>query len=333
MKSNDQTKKVEVKKSNEVKNFNLFKLLLPLIAGLAAIFEYVYVPNHRANAIQTNLYSGFLWILVGIYVVALLISIKNEKIRARLVHKAPFYTLILILLIILDVLTLKTEKLKLPYFPHVDMIFNAVVSDNAYILESTLASLKLLFTGYGIGAILGLITGILCGYSKRVSYWVEPFMKILGPIPTTTWLPIVMVLAATLFKGAVFIIALGVWFAVTLATMTGIRSVDKTYYEAAKTLGASENQLVRKIAIPSALPNIFQGLTAGMTSACTSLLIAEMMGVEAGLGWYINWKKAWAEYSSMYGAIIVICITFLVVNWILKKVRQRALVWQEGMVN
>ncbi|WP_394264246.1 ABC transporter permease [Anaerococcus octavius] len=319
------------KKNNKARN--IFRLLLPLIMGLAAVFEYIYVPNNRPMAKQTNFYNGFLWILIGIYVLSLLISIKNKNLREKLIYKTPFYSLIMVILIILDVLTLKTEKLRLPYFPYVDMIFNAIVKDSDYIMESTLSSLKLLFTGYLIGSILGLITGILCGYSKKVSYWVEPFMKILGPIPTTTWLPVVMVLATTLFKGAIFIIALGVWFSVTLATMTGIRSVDKSYYEAARTLGASEHQLVRKIAIPSALPNIFQGLTAGMSSACTSLLIAEMMGVESGLGWYINWKKSWAEYASMYGAIIIICLTFLFVNWVLRKLRDRALIWQEGMVN
>ncbi|WP_416334996.1 ABC transporter permease [Anaerococcus sp. DFU013_CI05] len=312
---------------------NILRLLMPIIIGLIAIFEYVYMPNHRATAKQSNLYNGFLWILVGIYLICLLISIKNKKLRDHLIYKAPFYCLILLILIALDILTLKTEKLRLPYFPYVDMIFNAILKDSDYIMQSTFSSLKLLFIGYLIGGILGLITGILCGYSKKVSYWVEPFMKILGPIPTTTWLPVVMVLATTLFKGAVFIIALGVWFSVTLATMTGIRNVDRSYYEAAKTLGASNNQLIRKIAIPSALPNIFQGLTAGMSSACTSLLIAEMMGVESGLGWYINWKKSWAEYASMYGAIIIICLTFLFVNWVLRRLRDRALIWQEGMVN
>ncbi|MFO3665974.1 ABC transporter permease [Anaerococcus sp. ENR0831] len=312
---------------------NIIKLILPIIMGLIAVFEYVYLPNHRPTAKQTNFYNGFLWILIGIYTLSLLISIKNKKLREHLIYKAPFYCLILLILMGLDILTLKTEKLRLPYFPYADMIFNAIVKDSDYILQSTFSSLKLLFIGYFIGSLLGLLTGILCGYSKKVSYWVEPFMKILGPIPTTTWLPVVMVLATTLFKGAVFIIALGVWFSVTLATMTGIRNVDRSYYEAAKTLGASENQLIRKIAIPSALPNIFQGLTAGMSSACTSLLIAEMMGVESGLGWYINWKKSWAEYSNMYGAIIIICLTFLFVNWVLRKLRDRALIWQEGMVN
>ena len=122
-------------------------------------------------------------------------------------------------------------------------------------------------------------------------------MKLLGPIPTTTWLPLVMVLATSLFYGSVFIIALGVWYAVTISTITGILNVDKSNYEAAKTLGATSNQLITKIAIPSAMPNIFGGLTIGMSSACTALLIAEMLGVESGLGWYITWKKSWAEYA------------------------------------
>lgn len=209
------------------------------------------------------------------------------------------------------------------------MIMNSMIADKGFLLESTIASLKLLFTGYFIGAILGIITGILAGYSKKVDYWVDPFLKLLGPIPTTTWIPVVMVLATSLFGGAVFIIGLGVWFQTTLATMTGIKNVDKSYYEAAKTLGANENELVRKIAIPSASPNIFQGLISGMSSACTSLIVAEMLGVESGLGWYITWKSSWADYSSMYGAIIILALTFIIVNMILKKISSKALKWQK----
>ena len=209
------------------------------------------------------------------------------------------------------------------------MIINSMLVDKKFLIESTLASLKLLFTGYFIGSIVGIITGIFAGYSKKIDYWVDPFLKLLGPIPTTTWIPVVMVLATSLFGGAVFIIALGVWFQTTLATMTGIKNVDKSYYEAAKTLGANENELVRKIAIPSASPNIFQGLISGMSSACTSLIVAEMLGVESGLGWYITWKSSWADYSSMYGAIIILALTFIIVNIILKKISSKALRWQK----
>ena len=103
---------------------------------------------------------------------------------------------------------------------------------------------------------LGLVTGITCGYSEKARYWVDPVIKFLGPIPTSTWIPIMMVIASSLFGGAVFIIALGSWFAVTVASMTGIANVDRDYFEAARTLGASEQQLAFQVALPHAMPSI-----------------------------------------------------------------------------
>lgn len=314
------------------KAYDIFKLILPIIAGLLAIFEYIYLPDHNPIAAKTNLYNGFLWILLGIYGLALIISFKKESLRERLIYKSSFYTFVFIILIIYDVLTLKTAKLDLPYFPWMDMIFNSMKEDTSFLADSVLSSLKLLFTGYFIGAFLGIITGILAGYFEKVNYWVDPFLKLLGPIPTTTWLPVVMVLAINLFQGAIFIISLGVWFSTTLATITGIHNVDPAYYEAAQTLGATNSELVRKIAIKSASPNIFQGLIAGMSAACNALIVAEMLGVESGLGWYITWKSSWADYSSMYGAIILLAITFILVNVIIKRISKDALKWRTGGV-
>lgn len=323
--------KLESKPRN--KGRERFRLILPILAGLIAIFEYVYLPDHNPSAQKTNLYNGFLWILLGIYGLALVVSIKKESLRERLVYRSPFYTFVFILLILYDVLTLKTGKLDLPYFPWIDMIFNSMKEDQSFLIESVLSSLKLLFTGYFIGAGLGIITGILAGYFDKVNYWVDPFLKLLGPIPTTTWLPVVMVLAINLFQGAIFIISLGVWFSTTLATITGIHNVDPAYYEAAQTLGATNSELVRKVAIKSASPNIFQGLVAGMSAACNALIVAEMLGVESGLGWYITWKSSWANYSAMYGAIILLAITFILVNSVIKRISTNALKWRTGGVS
>lgn len=304
---------------------------LPTLSGIFCLLEYYLLSNYELNT-NTNVYGIFIGVIVLLFVAAFIVSFKNKAIFNKLRYKAPFYCFVFILLAVYDFLTLKTGTLMLPYFPWVDRILNAMISDWRYLLDCVKNSLILLFTGYSSGAILGLITGIACGYSKKINYWVSPFIKLLGPIPSTTWIPIVMVIMASLFKGAVFIIALGVWFSVTIATITGISNVEADYFDAAKTLGATPRQLVFGIAIPHAMPNIFQGLTQGMSSACTSLLIAEMLGVESGLGWYINWQKSWAEFSKMYGAIILICLIFIVVNHVLATIKKHILKWQEGVV-
>ena len=141
-----------------------------------------------------------------------------------------------------------------------------------------------------------------------------------------------MVIASSLFAGSVFIIALGVWYSLTIATITGIRNIDRSFYDAAKTLGAKSYQLVLHVALPFAVPNILQGLTQGMSSACLALITAEMVGVESGLGWYVSWQKSWAQYGKMYAAIVVLCIVFVAVNWGLSKIRHKLLRWQEGAI-
>lgn len=311
-------------------------MLLPIICGIIAIIEYWEVPNKSQNS---HPYT-YVWVvavfMIAYAVYAAFAFIKkgrgDKTVVDTLRYKAPLFSALFLLLTVYDYLTLKTGVLTQPFVPCMNAILNIAWEDRTYLIECTLHTLRLLFLGYFIGIILGLVTGITCGYSNKVRYWINPVIKFLGPIPTSTWIPIIMVVASSLFKGAVFIIALGSWFAVTVASMTGIQSVDKDYFEAARTLGASERQLVFKIAIPHAMPSILQGCTQAMSSSCVAIMIAEMMGVKAGLGWYMTWAKSWAAYDKMFAALFVICFIFTIVTKVLDLIKHRALRWQNGVV-
>ncbi|MBP1581093.1 MAG: ABC transporter permease [Oscillospiraceae bacterium] len=332
-----QLKELEQREKTRGQKFlDLIIVLLPIVCGCVAMAEYHYVPNNSPNA-NPMTYMGFLILLVCLYIAYMVFAtVKNgmgdktvwEKIR----YKAPLFAVLFLLLAAYDYLTLKTGILTQPFVPCMNYIINIAWTDRAYIVECTLHTLRLLFLGYFIGVGLGLVTGITCGYSERARYWINPLIKFLGPIPTSTWIPIIMVVVSSLFHGAVFVIALGSWFAVTVASMSGIQNVDKDYFEAAKTLGASERQLVFKVAIPHAMPNILAGCTQAMSSACTAIMVAEMMGVKAGLGWYMNWAKSWASYDKMFAALFVICFIFTAVTKILDMIKKRALRWQNGAV-
>ncbi len=324
----------EKEKSRGQKILDGIICILPLVCGGVAVWEYLMIPDNSPNN-NPNTYLGFLLVLIAVFAVYLAYGFvkkmaKDKTVMDGIRYKAPLYSALFLLLAGYDYLTLKTGVLTQPFVPCLNYVINAAWSDRAYLIESTLHTLRLLFLGYGIGVALGLVTGITCGYSDKARYWVNPVIKFLGPIPTSTWIPIIMVVASSLFKGAVFIIALGSWFAVTVASMTGIQNVDKDYFEAAKTLGANELQLVYKVAIPHAMPNILAGCTQAMSSSCVAIMIAEMMGVEAGLGWYMQWSKSWAAYDKMFAALFVICFIFTIVTKCLDLVKRYLLRWQIG---
>ncbi len=310
-------------------------MILPVLCGIAAIVEYIKVPDNTTNKNPMS-YIVVLGVCIVAYVICALIAVwkkqKGDKAFYEKIHyRAPLFSGLFILLLVYDVLTLKTGILTQPFVPCMNFIINAFLVDYAMLIECTLNTLKLLFLGYTIGVSLGLVTGITCGYSKKVRYWVDPIIKFLGPIPTSTWIPITMVIATSLFGGAVFIIALGSWFAVTVASLTGISNVDKDFFEAARTLGASRRQLIFRVAIPHAMPSILQGCTQAMSSACTAIMIAEMLGVKSGLGWYMTWQTGWASYDKMFAALFVICFIFTVVTKILEKIKRHVLRWQNGV--
>lgn len=304
--------------------------VLPALAGIGILCIYYLIPNYGLNT-ATNLYPSIIGILTSILTVIYILSFRSKKVFNFLRGKAPLYTVVLVIFLLYDYNTLKTGNLMMPYFPWIDKILNTIIDERMILLDSIKNSLILLFSGYFIGTIAGLITGIMAGWSPRINYWISPVIKILGPIPSITWISIVLIVANSLFTGSVFLIALGVWYPVTMSSFLGVTNIKKSFFEVARTLGASEHKLIFNVAIPSALPNIFQGLTQGMSIACTTLIVAEMMGVESGLGWYINWQRGWAEFAKMYSAVIAICLTFTLVNKILTLVKNKALSWQEGV--
>ena len=309
-------------------------LLLPLLCGGLALAEYLLLPNHSRNPRPWS----YVWVLgaaVLFYLVCLLAALlrKNRGEKAfyeTLRYRAPHVSALFLFLALYDYLTLKTGVLTQPFVPCMNSIINAFLVDYRLLADCTLNTLKLLFLGYSIGVSLGLITGIACGYSKRARYWLDPLIKFLGPIPTSTWIPIIMVVASSLFSGAVFIIALGSWFAVTVASLTGISNVGKEYFEAARPLGATARQLVFHVAIPHAMPSILQGCTQAMSSSCVAIMIAEMLGVKSGLGWYMTWQTGWASYDKSFAALFVICLIFTLVTNGLERIKRYLLRWQNG---
>lgn len=238
----------------------------------------------------------------------------------------------LVLLNLWELLTLKFNVFPLPYFPSISKVVSVLFSDWKLLGISTLYSLRLLALGYGIGVLVGIPTGIAMGWYQRANYWLNPILRVIGPIPSTAWIPIAMVIFPTSFAASVFLIALGTWFPVTVMTWSGIANVNKSYFEVARTLGGSEWYLIRKVALPAALPLIFIGLFMGMGVSFVTLVVGEMLGVKAGLGWYIQWAQGWAEYAKVYASLLVMALLFSSIITLVFRLRDRVLVWQKGLI-
>lgn len=251
---------------------------------------------------------------------------------AALRRAGPWLIAVPLVLAAWEYLTAKTATLPTPFFAPPQALIEVYLDDWRRLGDSALNTLKLLGFGVAHGAVAGFLIGVSIGWSRRIGYWVHPVLRVLGPLPSTALLPLTFYFFPSSYSAAVFLIALATAFPVAVLTWSGVASVDKRYYDVARTMGASGWFLVLRVAIPAALPQVFVGLFMGLGASFSVLVTAEMMGVKSGLGWYLTWAQGWASYVNMYAALIVMALLFSGVITLLFALRDRALSWQKGTV-
>ena len=315
------------------KNVWLLRLLLPVIAVIVSVIAYYGFDNSGQQKPTLHPYFVYFVItLAGLYIIFLCLSIFFTKIREKLLYKAPLYTGIVIFLSFIQLLTAKTTVLPTLYFPSLDRILGLLFEQRVFLANNIWSSLKLLFIGFLWGASIGFITGVALGYWRKVGYWLNPITKVIGPIPTTAWIPLALSVFPTTHNANVFLIAFAVWFPVTLMTSSGIQSTNNVFFEVSSPLGATTAYKIFRVAIPSAMPSIFLGVFYGTVSSFATLMAVEMNGNSSGIGWYINWQKQVMMYDGVYAGLIIIAILCSAILTLLFRMRDKILVWQKGVI-
>jgi NitT/TauT family transport system permease protein len=307
---------------------------MQLAVPLAAVVTFGIHPVFSKNAptLETHSYMLLFWEILGVSVVLAVAQYFWTGLRQWMRHMWPIFTAAILLLGLWDVVTSGLHLLPLPYFPGPAAVLRSLISDRALLLDSTWHSLVLLFSGYTLGVIVGLITGVCIGWSTSVRYWGMPLLKVVGPIPATAWIPFAMVVSPSAIVSSAGLIALAVWFPVTMLTASGISNTRASYLDVARTLGAGRGYLIFRVAVPAAVPNIFIGLFMGLGASFLTLVVAEGVGVKSGLGWYVSWAQGWAEYGKVFAALLIMAAFFSTIMTLLFKLRDRVLVWQKGII-
>ena len=264
--------------------------------------------------------------------VLVLLQRWSLALRQWMGHMFPIIAAAVVLLTLWAAITSGFRWLPLPYFPSPAGILQSMIEDRALLFDSTWHSLLLLFCGYALGVAIALVTGVCVGWFDQARYWGMPVLKLIGPIPATAWIPLAMVLSPSQMMSAVGLIALSVWFPVTMLTVSGIANTRASYLDVARTLGAKRSYLIFRVAVPAAMPSIFIGLFMGLGTSFLTLVVAETVGVKSGLGWYISWAQGWSEYGKVYAALVIMAAFFSTIITVLFKVRDRVLVWQKGVI-
>lgn len=149
------------------------------------------------------------------------------------------------------------------------------------------ATMTRVLIGFGLGAAIGTLLGLLTGGSRMARLLLDPSIQGLRSIPSLAWVPLFVLWLGIFETSKVALIALGVFFPVYLGMLTAIQSVDRKLIEVGRVFGLSPTGIALRITWPAVLPVWIASLRSGLGLGFMFLVAAELMGASEGLGYLL----------------------------------------------
>ncbi len=182
--------------------------------------------------------------------------------------------------------------------------------------------------GFALAAVFGVPLGLAIGWSRLAAQMLDPLVQGLRPIPITAWLPFSIALFGVRDFGSVFLILLGGFYPIVVNTTQGARDVERNLVRAARMMGATPLQLLRRVVLPAAMPSIFTGLRLGLGISWTAVIVSEMVAVKSGLG-YVLWD---AYYVGRMDIVLADMVSIGIMGYLSDRLivmlERRILVWR-----
>lgn len=200
-------------------------------------------------------------------------------------------------------------------------------SQAAGIPASIISSFYRVFMGLGIGFVCALFAGMAISMSPWVKRFVMPIVELLAPIAPIAWIPLALVLFGIGNSTAIFIVFMGVFFMLTIATVKAIDTVPDHLLNVARTLGARRWQLWRHVTFPFILPHVFTILRINFIAAWMAVLAAEMTGLRDGLGAIIMNGRNLFDNNLILLGMCLIGVSGFFIDLFLKQIQKKFFWW------
>ena len=194
---------------------------------------------------------------------------------------------------------------------------------------ATWVTLKNTFFGFLTGVSSGFVLGLVLGRSDRLSAVCQPFITAVNSIPRIALAPIIVLAFGIGDSSKIVTSWIVVVFLVFYNTFAGARSVDESFVNAARLLGASEWQITRSVVIPSTMAWVFASLTPAISFALIGVIVGEFIGAEHGIGRLIIESEARGEASGMMVAVIILMIVGVILSALIWRLQLYLLRWQQ----
>jgi NitT/TauT family transport system permease protein len=181
--------------------------------------------------------------------------------------------------------------------------------------------------GFFFGCLLAFSLGIAVALSRRVEYFLYPFIVMFQALPKVALAPLFLIWFGLGLASKVAQAGFTAFFPLMVNIIAGLRSADEDRVSLMRSLDASEFQIFRMLRLPSALPFIMAGLEVAMTLSLIGAIVAEFVGAQSGLGMLMQSMNFTMDVAGQFSILLLFSALGLALNFAIVLIRRRVLFW------
>jgi NitT/TauT family transport system permease protein len=192
-----------------------------------------------------------------------------------------------------------------------------------------LMSTQRVVIGVALGIAVAVPVGFVLGWYRQVRSFIDPLINFFRALPPIALIPLVIVYFGIGEPAKIVILFYASFFAGVIVMYEGIAQISPIFVRVARTLGASDGEIFRKVIVPMAVPHVLTALRVALGVAWATLVASELIAAQQGLGAVIQDAAAFFQLDIIYVGIICIGFIALLMDIVLRAVTRRLVSWQE----
>ncbi|WML40118.1 glycine betaine ABC transporter substrate-binding protein [Neobacillus sp. OS1-2] len=169
-----------------------------------------------------------------------------------------------------------------------------------------------------IAIIIGIPLGILISNEKKLAKPIIGTTNVIQAVPSLALLGFLIPFIGIGSAPAIVMVVLYSLLPIVKNTYTGLTNIDGDILEAAKGIGLTKSQTMRKVQLPLAFPMIMAGIRISAVTAVGLMTIAAFVGA-GGLGYLVFSGVQTVDNHMILAGAIPACILALLIDFVVGK--------------
>ncbi|HVQ92416.1 MAG TPA: ABC transporter permease [Mycobacteriales bacterium] len=185
---------------------------------------------------------------------------------------------------------------------------------------------------YGVGIacsiVVGVVLGLLMGWYSVLEETLGLALNIFYSLPLVALAPLIVLWFGIGLISKMVVVFVASLFPILVSTLSGVKNVDRTLVNVARSYNASRLNMWRTILLPAAVPSVITGIRLGMATGLIGVVVGEFISAQAGIGFLISQAANNFNTDLMFVGLLFLAVVSVILTFGLRAVERRFNRWK-----